>query len=120
MKIQQFLAPIIATGLSLIPELVYAAPIQCYIGKSGAYRICDMQRKGESQYLIVWPDGDKTAVIVVSTPSGSYANVGHAYSNGRIYAKSTRYPRFHYKRGKWLCLHQKPGGRGKIDFCIRV
>ncbi|MGK7872313.1 MAG: hypothetical protein AB4426_03035 [Xenococcaceae cyanobacterium] len=118
MKIQQLLVPIIATGLSLIPELVNAAPIQCYIGQSGAYRICDLQRKGTLRYLVVWPDRERTLIIVVSTPSGSYADVRHAYPNGTIYGGGTRYPRFHYEQGKWLCLHREPGGRGTIDFCI--
>ncbi len=119
MKIQQLLVSIIVTDLILIPKLVNAVPIQCYIGKGGTYRICDIQRKGDSRYLIVWPDGEMTSVVLIWTPSGEYANVRHAYSNGTIYGGGTLYPQIHYNpQGKWLCLHRLPGGRGGIDFCV--
>ncbi|NEO51914.1 MAG: hypothetical protein F6K54_01700 [Okeania sp. SIO3B5] len=118
MKTKQLILSIITTALSLFPQIVNASPIQCYIGKNKVYQICDMQKKGGSQFLITWPDTDKTLITLVSTQSGEYADILHARSNGDIYGRGTRYLKFHYEQGKWLCFHRKPGGQGGIDFCI--
>ena len=119
MKIQQLLVFIAATNLSFTSKLANAVPIQCYIGRDGSYQICDMQRKGKSYYSILWPSGNRTVFDYVLTQSGEYIEVSHFYSDGKVYGRGTRYPRMHYEHGEWLCLHTQPGGRGKIDFCIR-
>ena len=107
-----------ATLLGLIiPTQAQAKPVQCYIGKDGSYQICDLRSIQYSNYLLIWPGGNRTAIIENTRPSGSWLDVRHAYANGTIYGGGTRYPVTHYEQGRWLCYHTQPGG-GQIDFCI--
>lgn len=110
---------LLTSGLSLsFATPVKADPVQCYIGKGGTYKVCDLQTVKPQHYLLVWPDGERTAIIETRTSSGSWIDVRHARANGDMYGGGTRYPATHYEQGKWLCYHRQPGKRGGIDFCI--
>lgn len=45
-----------------------AEPVQCYIGKGGTYQVCDLRTVEPQKYLLIWPDGDKTAIIETNVP----------------------------------------------------
>ncbi|NEQ27751.1 MAG: hypothetical protein F6K28_53890, partial [Microcoleus sp. SIO2G3] len=91
------------------------------IGQTGSYQVCDVREVGASEYLLTWPDTDKTAIVETSTPSGSWIDVSHAHADGRVYGGGVRYPANHNEGegGDWLCYHRQPGGAGDIDFCIK-
>ena len=118
-KVKNSLFLFLTVSLTLIPSVAQGTPVQCYIGQNGEYLVCDIQEIGDGEYLLIWPDGEATALIIHGSPSGSYAEIVHVDSGGTPYSHSTRYPHTHYQPGEeWMCLHRLPGGRGGIDFCL--
>ncbi len=118
-SMKRLLVSILAGGLGLaIQKPVQAAPVQCYIGETGAYQVCDFQEIEPSMYVLTWADGERTVISETQTPSGSWSKVAHLSVDNNVYAAGARYARIHYEKGEWLCYHPEPGGLGEIDFCI--
>ncbi|NEP58448.1 MAG: hypothetical protein F6K31_15770 [Symploca sp. SIO2G7] len=119
------LKKIIITGFTSLVGLLAQAPakalpIECYIGSSLNYQICDVQNPEASMFVVLWEDGDITAIKEKETSSGTWANVAHARPDETIYATGVRYPRIHYNNGNWVCYHKDPAGLGAIDFCLKA
>jgi hypothetical protein len=94
-----------------------AEPVQCYLGNGGSYQVCDVQTVGPREYILTWPDGEKTAIVETTTNSGSWIEVRHVNSAGEVYGGGARYPVTHHEQGEWLCYHSQPSG-SDIDFCV--
>nr|WP_317271351.1 hypothetical protein [Arthrospira sp. PLM2.Bin9] len=115
MKTPKSCVVLAAICLSLIPDLVNAAPVRCYIGSGGTHRICDLRVTSTNRWLLFWPDAERTSIHIVNTPSGPYSEVYHISARNQVYGRGTRYLDV---QGGWLCFYPRPGGRGGIDFCI--
>ncbi|ERN42531.1 hypothetical protein KR51_00008510 [Rubidibacter lacunae KORDI 51-2] len=116
---KKLLLGIATLGLGVaVPKPAIAAPIQCYIDNDGSYQVCDLQTQGPSQFMLTWPDGERTAIVENQTQSGSWVEVRHINVQGQSYGGGVRYPKTHFEQGEWLCYHELPGGQGSIDFCL--